>query len=402
MGRRRVKTGHLQQQESPEKGGSVDNIARDGVDATTPPGGSTESCISVDSDSEDEIPSSQPLGGAKKTRRSSKHARKSMKLAISAKSSRRKEIAPKEEVSGVVMTTCPVTGDQCLAVLAPNIIHFHRRASSQHLWMSDGSIQLPSLSSFFSKPLSLLATQDSQELQIFIAAKKSVKEVRMGVVRDITSNTSTILLTEKEEVVTEVFSCNLTSTSAAVFWNVDGGRSNGAVYDWGTVEGVKKQTLTHLASWSNVTVTGVAKIEGKRMVAASTCHAFVSVWNFDTGQRLSRLNLDTVGLTHIATPGQLIKMATESEHTFCFVLSGTCLRVLVVRPDYPATQTHSLEIPAQLAESLFTGVKVMVQGPTISLLVAGAIVRWSIQKSSVTPTVSYIGPPFRNLDLFFN
>ena len=74
MGRRRVKTGHLQQQESPEKvakGGSVDNIARGGVDANTPPGGSTESCISVDSDSEDEIPSSQPLDGVKKTRRSS-------------------------------------------------------------------------------------------------------------------------------------------------------------------------------------------------------------------------------------------------------------------------------------------------------------------------------------------
>ena len=341
--------------------------------------------------------------------------RKSITDSISATKRRREETKLKEEVSGVVTTTCPDTGDQCLAVLTSKLlVQFHRRASSLHPWTSKGSTQLPaspplssnspSLLPPFSKSISLLATRDSLELQTFSADKQSVKEARTGVVGDnLNSNTTMLLLTEQEGVVLEVLTCSLSPTSAAVFWNLLGGKASGAVYDWGKANGVKKQALTHLTTLQNEKVTGIVKIDGKRMVAVSTSDASVFVWSCDTGQRLSRLSLDTTSFDLGQTPSRLVKMATDGEHNFCFVISGTCLKVLVVRPDYPALQPLSLKIPPRLLASVSTtGIKVVVQGRTISLLVAGAIVRWQIQQTPITSKVCFIDPPFRCLeDLFF-
>jgi len=458
MGRRRAKTGHLQQHQHQafehkvkkgrsstgnmvkDSGGCVTTrglalVVKDGVEdvnlrgsvegpplrESVPPQGSVEASPLEESDSEDIIPSSQPLVEPGRKRRSSRQARETMRQSIGQTKSRQREIKPKEEVSGVEMTTCPDTGDQCLAVFAPNLVYFHRRASSQHLWTSKGSIQLPaslsltssslspSLDIPFSKSMSLLATKDSLVLQTFSADKQSVKESRTGV----GSNRCTVILTEQKDEVVEVLSCSLTPTSAALFWNLLGGNASGAVYDWGLVNGVKKQTLTHLASLRNVKVTGIVKIDGKRMVAASTSDAFVSVWSFDTGHRLSRLSLNNPGLNSHQTTTQLVKMATEGKYTFCFVIYGTCLKVLVVRANYPAVQTLSLMIPPHLAESVSTGAKVTVQGPTVSLLVGGAklqwqirhvgdpIVRWQILQNPATSTVSNLNPPSRSLDTFF-
>jgi len=372
-----------------------------------------------ESDSDEEIPSSQPLVLTVGRRRSGRQARETMRKSItdsiSATKRRREETKLKEEVSGVVTTTCPDTGDQCLAVLTSKlVVQFHRRASSRHPWTSKGSTQLPaspplssnspSLLPPFSKSISLLATRDSLELQTFSADKQSVKEARTGVVgANLNSNTSMLLLKEQEGVVLEVLTCSLSPTSAAVFWNLLGGKASGAVYDWGKVNGVKNQALTHLTTLQNKKVTGIVKIDGKRMVAVSTSDASVFVWSFDTGQRLSRFSLDTTSFDFGQTPSRLVKMATDGEHNFCFVISGTCLKVLVVRPDYPALQPLSLKIPPRLLASVSTtGIKVVVQGRTISLLVAGAIVRWQIQQTPITSKVCFIDPPFRCLeDLFF-
>ena len=356
-----------------------------------------------ESDSEEEIPSSQPLAVTVR-RRSSKQAKEIMRKSFSATKRRRKEAKLEEVVSGVVTTTCPETGDQCFAVLTSNLlVHFHRRASSGHPWTPKGSTQLPlSLSLLSPFSMSLLATGDSLELQTFSADEQSVREDRTGVVGD-NLNSSMLLFTEQEDVVLEVLTCSLSPTSAAVFWNLLGGKASGAVYDWGKVNGVKKQVLTHLASLQKVKVTGVAKIDGKRMVAVSTSDCSVFVWSFDTGQRLSRLSLDTSSFNPGQTPSRLLKMATDGEHNFCFVISGTCLKVLVVRPNYPALQPLSLKIPPHLAarSASTTGAKVVVQGPIISLLVAGAIVRWQIQQNPISSTVSFVDPPFQCLDVFF-
>lgn len=444
MGRRRVKTEHLQQHQRQDckenviKGRSS-KIVKDGEECVTPPQGSVSvvedsvgngssvkgsrlgECEEAgggggslgESDSEEEIPSSQPLTVGR--RRSGKQARETTRKSISATKRRRKETKLQEEVSGVVTTTCPDTGDQCLVVLTSKlIVHLHRRASSQHPWMSKGSTQLPaspspssnspSLLSPFSTSISLLTTRDSLELQTFSADEQSVKEARTGVVGDnLNSNTTTVLLTEQEGWVLEVLSCSLSPTSAAVFWNLLGGKASGAVYDWGKVNGIKKQALTHLTTLQNVKVTGIVKIDDKRM-AVSTSDASVFVWSFDTGQRLSRLSLDVTSFDLGQSPSRLVKMATDREHNFCFVISGTFLKVLVVRPDYPALQPLSLKIPPHLLAKTVstTGVKVVVQGPTISLIVAGAIIRWQIQKNPITSTVSFISPPFRCLeDVFF-
>merc|ERR1719234_3124530 len=164
----------------------------------------------------------------------------------------------------------------------------------------------PSLCTPFSKSMSLLATKDSLVLQTFSADKQSVKESRTGV---DSKNSCTVLLAEQ---VVEVLSCSITPTSAALFWNLVGGNASGAVYDWGLVNGVEKQTITHLASLRNVKVTGIVKMDGKRMLAASTSDAFVSVWSFDTGQRLSRLSLINPGFNLQQTPAHhLVKMANE-------------------------------------------------------------------------------------------
>ena len=366
-----------------------------------------------ESGSEDEIPSSQPLAVTGRRRRSGRQARETMKKSINATKRRSKETKPQEEVSGVLMTICPDTGDQCLAVLTSKlIVHLNRRIHPVHPWTSQGSIQLPaspSLSSnspsLLSKSTSLLATRDSLELQTFSADEQSVMEARTGMVGDnLNSNTSILLLTEQEGVVLEVLTCSLSPTSAAVFWNLNGGKASGAVYNWGKVNGVKKQALNHLTTLHNVKVTGVAKIEGRRTVAVSTSDASVFVWSFDTGQRLSRFSLDTASFDLGQTPSHLVKMATDREHNFCFVISGTCLKVLMVRPHYPALQPLSLNIPPQLLAKCVstTGVKVVVQGPTISLLVGGAIVHWQIQQNPITSTVSFIDPPYQCLeDVFF-
>jgi len=475
MGRRRSKTGHLQQQHQHEafehkvkrgrssignmvkdNGGSVTTresppIVKDGVDDVNsqgsvegsplresvnsqgsvegsplresfPPQGSVEGSPLEESDSsEDIIPSSQPLVEPRRKRRSSRQARETMRQSIGQTKSKQKEMKPKEEVSRVMMTTCPDTGDQCVALFTPNLVHFHRRASSQHLWTSKGSIQSPTsmtsnfpspnLGTPFSKSMSLLATKDSLVLQTFSADEQSVKESKTGV--DSKSSCMVLLTEQEEEKVVEVLSCSITSTSAALFWNLVGGKASGAVYDWGLVNGVEKQTLTHLVSSQNVKVTGIVKIDGKRMVAASTSDAFVSVWSFDTGQRLSRLSLNNPGFNLQQTPAhQLVKMAIEGEQTFGFVISATCLEVLVVRDEYPAVQALSLKIPPPLAEIVSTaGAKLIVQGPTISLLVGGVkvqwliqqigdpIVRWQILQSPAMSTVT--NSPSRSLDNFF-
>jgi len=445
MGRRRVKTEHLQQHQRHDcrerviKGrSSASKMVNDGEECVTPPASVPEVEDSVEngsgkgsrlgegggaplgeSDSDEEIPSSQPLVLTVGRRRSGRQARETMRKSItdsiSATKRRREETKLKEEVSGVVTTTCPDTGDQCLAVLTSKlVVQFHRRASSRHPWTSKGSTQLPaspplssnspSLLPPFSKSISLLATRDSLELQTFSADKQSVKEARTGVVgANLNSNTTMLLLTEQEGVVLEVLTCSLSPTSAAVFWNLLGGKASGAVYDWGKANGVKKQALTHLTTLQNEKVTGIVKIDGKRMVAVSTSDASVFVWSFDTGQRLSRLSFNTTSFNFGQTPSRLVKMATDGEHNFCFVISGTCLKVLVVRPDYPALQPLSLKIPPRLLASVSTtGIKVVVQGRTISLLVAGAIVRWQIQQTPITSKVCFIDPPFRCLeDLFF-
>ena len=446
MGRRRVKKEHLQQHQRHDcrerviKGrSSASKMVNDGEECVTPPASVPEVEDDVEngsgkgsrlgeggggsplgeSDSDEEIPSSQPLVLTVGRRRSGRQARETMRKSItdsiSATKRRREETKLKEEVSGVVTTTCPDTGDQCLAVLTSKLlVQFHRRASSLHPWTSKGSTQLPaspplssnspSLLPPFSKSISLLATRDSLELQTFSADKQSVKEARTGVVgANLNSNTSMLLLTEQEGVVLEVLTCSLSPTSAAVFWNLLGGKASGAVYDWGKVNGVKKQALTHLTTLQDKKVTGIVKIDGKRMVAVSTSDASVFVWSCDTGQRLSRLSLDTTSFDFGQTPSRLVKMATDGEHNFCFVISGTCLKVLVVRPDYPALQPLSLKIPPRLLASVSTtGIKVVVQGRTISLLVAGAIVRWQIQQTPITSKVCFIDPPFRCLeDLFF-
>jgi len=244
--------------------------------------------------------------------------------------------------------------------------------------------------------MSLLATRDSLELQTFSADKHSVREARTGVMGNNLNSSMQMLLTEKEDVVLEVLTCSLSPTSAALFWNLLGGNANGVVYHWGKVKGVQKKTLTHLASLQKVKVTGIVKIEEKRVVAVSTSDSSVFVWSFDTGQLLSRFDLDQT------LRSRLVKMATDGEHNFCFVISGTCLKVLLVRANFPSLQTFSLEIPPHLAaKTTTTGAMVVVQGAIISLLLAGVVVRWQIHQNPIRSTVSSVDSTFHGLDVFF-
>ena len=343
-------------------------------------------------DSEEEIPSSQPVV-VRKMRKSRKQALRSI---ISTKgSNRKKREGVKDKVSEVVIGICQETGEDCLAtLLSSQLVKFYRRSSGQESWQSKGSVQIETPPS---SQMYLLATTDSFALQAFIADKHSLKELKTNSTGE--HNLTTLL--SDVEIITEVHSCNIGTTSCALFWNLVGGKASGAVYDWGTVQGVKKHSLTHLISWRELRVTGIVKMKAKNVVAASTSDNFVSLWSLDTGQQVGRLSLATVEPSPWTGLGRLMKVAEEGGHIYSFLISQACLRVMVVRPDQPALEPLSLKIPAQIAGRVSAVAKVMVKGPIITLLVAGMIVRWQIDQTPIHSTVAYLDPLLRQLDGFF-
>merc|ERR1712013_940043 len=223
-----------------------------------------------------------------------------------------------------------------------------------------------------SSQMHLLATADSFALQAFIADQYSLKEMKLNSTGD---NNLTTLLSDVE-IITEVHSCNLGTTSCALFWNLVGGKASGAVFDWGTVQGVKEHSLTHLISWRELRVTGIVKMKAKNVVAASTSDNFVSLWSLETGQQVGRLSLATVEPSPWTGLGRLVNMVEEGGHIYSFLIS-------------------------QIARRVSAGAKVMVRGPIITLLVAGMIVRWQIDQTPIYSTVAYLDPLLRQLDDFF-
>jgi len=330
----------------------------------------------------------------RKMRKSRKQALRSI---ISSKgSNRKKREEVKDEVAEVVFGICQETGEQCIAtLLSSQLVKFYRRPSDQESWQSKGSVQIETPPS---SQMYLLATTDSLELLSFIADKHSLKEMKIKSTGD--SNLTTLL--SDVETITEVHSCNLGTTSFALFWNLVGGKASGALYDWGTVQGVKKHSLTHLISWRELRVTGVVKMKAKNVVAASTSDNFVSLWSLETGQQVRRLSLATVDPSPWTGLGRLVKMVEEEGYIYSFLISQARLRVMVVRPDQPALEPLSLKIPTLIARKVSAGAKVMVQGPIITLLVAGMIVRWQVDQIPIHSTVAYLDPLLRQLDGFFD
>jgi len=394
MGRRRVQSSlESSIKISGRRRASRSKSIKDALQGTSPPEEKPPRDFSLeDHDSEEEIPSSQPLV-VRKMRKSRKQALRSIISSKGSNRKRREEV--KDEVAEVVIGICQETGEKCIATLLPSeLVKFYRRPSDQESWQSKGSVQIETPPS---SQMYLLATTDSLELQSFIADKHSLKEMKIKSTGD--SNLTTLL--SDVETITEVHSCNLGTTSCALFWNLVGGNASGAVYDWGTDQGTKKHELTHLISRREIRVTGVVKMKAKNVVAASTSDNFVSLWNLETGQQVRRLSLATVDPSPMTGPGRLVKMVEEGGHIYSFLISQACLRVMVVRPDQPALEPLSLKIPTLIARRVSAGAKVMVQGPIITLLVAGMIVRWQIDQTPIHSTVAYLDPLLRQLDGFF-
>jgi len=396
MGRRRVQSGYQQESNIKITGRrrtSRSKSIKDVLQGTSSPEERLPRNFSLEEhDSEEEIPSSQPVV-VRKMRKSRKQALRSI---ISSKSSNRKKREEvKDEVSEVVIGICQETGEKCVAtLLSSQLVKFYRRPSDQESWQSKGSVHIETPPS---SQMHLLATADSFALQAFIADQYSLKEMKLNSTGD---NNLTTLLSDVE-IITEVHSCNLGTTSCALFWNLVGGKASGAVFDWGTVQGAEKHSLTHLISWRELRVTGVVKMKAKNVVAASTSDNFVSLWSLETGQQVGRLSLATVEPSPWTGLGRLMKMVEEGGHIYSFLISQACLRVRVVRPDQPALEPLSLKIPAQIARRVSAGAKVMVRGPIITLLVAGMIVRWQIDQTPIYSTVAYLDPLLRQLDDFF-
>jgi len=396
MGRRRVQSGYQQESSikiTGRKRASRSKSIKDAPQGASPPEERLSRNSSLeDPGSEEEIPSSQPVG----VRRMRKSRKQALRSIISSKgSNRKKREEVKDEVSEVVMGICQETGEQCLAtLLSSQLVKFYRRPSDQDSWQSKGSVKIetPPASQMY-----LLATTDSLVLQSFITDKLSLKEMKINLTGD---NNLTTLLSDVE-IITEVHSCNLGTTSCALFWNLVGGKASGAVYDWGTDQGAKKHRLTHLISWRELRVTGVVKMKAKNVVAASTSDNFVSFWSLETGQQVGSLSLATVDPSPWTGLDCLVKMVEEGGHIYSFLISEARLRVMVVRPDQPALEPLSLKIPTLIARRVSAGAKVMVQGPIITLLVAGMIVRWQVDQTPIHSTVAYLDPFLRQLDGFF-
>jgi len=394
MGRRRVQSSlESSIKISGRRRASRSKSIKDALQGTSPPEEKPPRDFSLeDHDSEEEIPSSQPLV-VRKMRKSRKQALRSIISSKGSNRKRREEV--KDEVAEVVIGICQETGEKCIATLLPSeLVKFYRRPSDQESWQSKGSVQIETPPS---SQMYLLATTDSLELQSFIADKHSLKEMKIKSTGD--SNLTTLL--SDVETITEVHSCNLGTTSCALFWNLVGGNASGAVYDWGTDQGTKKHELTHLISRREIRVTGVVKMKAKNVVAASTSDNFVSLWSLETGQQVRRLSLATVDPSPWTGLGRLVKMVEEEGYIYSFLISQARLRVMVVRPDQPALEPLSLKIPAHIAKRASAGSKVLVQGPIITLLVAGMIVRWQIDQTPIHSTVDYLDPLFHQLDGFF-
>ena len=394
MGRRRVQSSlESSIKISGRRRASRSKSIKDALQGTSPPEEKPPRDFSLeDHDSEEEIPSSQPLV-VRKMRKSRKQALRSIISSKGSNRKRREEV--KDEVAEVVIGICQETGEKCIATLLPSeLVKFYRRPSDQESWQSKGAVQIETPPS---SQMHLLATRDSLELQSFITDKHSLKEMKINSTGD--KNLTTLL--SDVEIITEVHSCNLGTTSCALFWNLVGGKASGAVYDWGTDQGTKKHELTHLISWRELRVTGVVKMKAKNVVAASTSDNFVSLWSLETGQQVRRLSLATVDPSPWTGLGRLVKMVEEEGYIYSFLISQARLRVMVVRPDQPALEPLSLKIPTLIARRVSAGAKVMVQGPIITLLVAGMIVRWQIDQTPIHSTVAYLDPLLRQLDGFF-